>query len=379
MPDTAPPAAPAEHRFPCTQCGADMRYSPAERTLVCDHCGNTAPVVDPGPWAPVIAELDFQKGLDAALPGIEMEQVRHLKCPNCGAEFDMGPDEHATECPFCATPVVTDTGLQRRIKPKGVLPFALEERRAHKAMNDWLGRLWFAPNGLKEYARRGRRMDGIYVPYWTFDADTRSSYKGQRGRVHYETRRVIRDGKAQTVRVPKVHWTPVSGRVARFFDDVLVLASTSLPKTYTDGLQPWDLSEMEPYRPEYLAGFRAEGYTVPLDQGFREARAYMDRVIRRDVRFDIGGDQQQITSLDTTISAVTFKHILLPVWLAAYKYRGRTYRFVVNGRTGRVQGERPWSTWKIAVAVILGLILAAGVGYVVATNQQQTGYVIELR
>jgi hypothetical protein len=189
---------------------------------------------------------------------------------------------------------------------------------------------------------------------------------------------VMRDGKAETVQVPKVRWTPVRGRVARFFDDVLVLAATSLPKSYTEGLQPWDLSELEPYRPEYLAGFRAEGYTVPLDRGFQEARAYMDRVIRRDVRFDIGGDQQQITSLDTEISSIKFKHILLPVWLAAYKYRGRTYRFVVNGRTGRVQGERPWSAWKIAVAVLLALILAAGVGYVVATGQQN-GYVIDMQ
>ena len=95
----------------------------------------------------------------------------------------------------------------------------------------------------------------------------------------------------------------------------------------------------------------------------------MERVIRRDVKFDIGGDRQRIRDIDTKVSDVTFKHILLPVWLAAYKYRGRTFRFVVNGRTGRVQGERPYSAIKIAIAVVLGLILAAGVGYVVAMNQ----------
>ena len=95
----------------------------------------------------------------------------------------------------------------------------------------------------------------------------------------------------------------------------------------------------------------------------------MDRVIERDVRFDIGGDRQRIHNMDTTLGEVTFKHILLPVWLAAYKYRGNTYRFVVNGRTGRVQGERPYSAIKITIAVILGLIAAAAIGYVVAQNQ----------
>jgi len=95
----------------------------------------------------------------------------------------------------------------------------------------------------------------------------------------------------------------------------------------------------------------------------------MDRVIARDVRFDIGGDRQRIHDIDTAVGAVTFKHVLLPVWLAAYKYRGETYRFVVNGRTGRVQGERPWSAWKIAIAVVLGLLVAGGAGYLFALSE----------
>ena len=221
-----------------------------------------------------------------------------------------------------------------------------------------------------EYARKGRKMNGIYVPYWTFDADTKSSYTGQRGTDYYVTRTVTRNGKKQQVRQRKTRWRAASGRVARFFDDVLVLASRSLPKNYTDGLEPWDLSSLEPYKPEYLAGFRAEGYQVELQDGFTEARAYMDRMILRDVKYDIGGDRQRVSNVDTKISDVTLKHILLPVWLAAYKYRGKTYRFVVNGQTGRVQGERPYSAWKIAIAVLFGLIIALIAGYVIAINQQ---------
>ena len=166
-----------------------------------------------------------------------------------------------------------------------------------------------------------------------------------------------------------MRWYPASGRVKRFFDDVLVLASRSLPKRFTDALKPWDLAELVPYSPKYIAGFRAEGYTVDLDDGCSEARAQMDRVIARNVRFDIGGDRQRVHHIDTTVSDVTLKHIRLPVWLAAYKYRGKTYRFVVNARTGRVQRERPYSTWKIAIAVVLGLCVAGVVGYLYATNQ----------
>ncbi|KMW58471.1 Primosomal protein N' (replication factor Y) - superfamily II helicase [Candidatus Rhodobacter oscarellae] len=362
------PDAPQEHRFPCDNCGADFRFAAGEGKLICDHCGNEAEMAGPPPSGG-IKELDFKAALQARLPEAEIEETRVSSCPNCGAQVEFDADTHAAECPFCATPVVTDTGTHRHIKPRGLLPFALSESAAHDAMNDWLGGLWFAPGGLQEYARKGRRMEGIYTPYWTFDAETKSSYRGERGTVYYETRTVTRNGKTETQRVQKIRWRRTSGRVARFFDDVLVLASKSLPKRYTDALQPWDLSALEPYSPEYLAGFRAEGYTVELDEGFHEARAHMDRVIERDVRFDIGGDRQRIHDVDTAISDVTFKHILLPVWMAAYRYRDKTYRFVVNGRTGRVQGERPWSAIKIAIAVALGLIVAGGIGYVVAQNQ----------
>ena len=365
--DAASPVA--EHRFPCDNCGADFRYDPRTRGLICDHCGNTGQIegLEAGPAT--LSELDYRAALAAELPEAEIEETRVSKCPNCGAQVEFDADLHAIECPFCATPVVTDTGAHRHIKPKGVLPFALSEKDAREAMTNWLGRLWFAPSGLQDYARKGRAMQGIYVPYWTFDADTRSGYTGERGTVYYETQVMVRDGKRQQVRVAKVRWTRVRGKVARFFDDVLVLASTSLPKRFTDALEPWDLSEMEPYAPEFLAGFRAEGYAVELEQGFEEARGYMDRIIARDIRFDIGGDRQRIHAVDTKLGKITFKHVLLPVWLAAYKYRGETYRFVVNGRTGRVQGERPWSAGKIAVAVVLGLIIAAGIGYVVAMQQ----------
>lgn len=336
---------------------------------MCDHCGHVEEISQAGPWSATIRELDFNTAVAGQLDAGEIEETRVLKCKNCSAEVEFDANTHAAECPFCATPVVTSTGTHRHIKPKAVLPFALEERAAREAMTDWLGRLWFAPNGLQEYARKGRKMQGIYVPYWTFDADTKSSYRGERGTVYYQTKTVVRNGKRERVRVAKVRWRPVSGRVARFFDDVLVLASRTLPKRYTDALEPWDLSALEPYSPEFLAGFRAEGYQVELPDGFTEARTHMDRVIARDVRFDIGGDRQRIHSVDTSVQDVTFKHILLPVWLAAYKYKGESYRFVVNGRTGRVQGERPWSAVKIAFAVCIGVIIAVGAGYLFALSE----------
>ncbi|MDD9922086.1 MAG: zinc ribbon domain-containing protein [Boseongicola sp.] len=344
-------------------------FDPGDELLICDHCGNTEPI-DHGPWSrsDAIREQDFQAALNVEMSAADTEVIRNSSCPNCGAQIEFDENVHSTECPYCATPVVVDTGENRQIKPRAVLPFYLDESAARVAMVNWLGSLWFAPSGLTEYARKGRKLSGVYTPCWTFDADTKSRYDGQRGTVYSESRRVRRNGKMETIQVQKVRWRRVSGRVARYFDDVLVLASTALPEKFRGATAHWDLTALEPYQPEYLAGFRAEAYTVELQDAFVEARGIMDRQIRRDIKFDIGGDRQRIDHVETQISDVTFKHILVPVWLAAYRYRGKSFRFVVNGQTGQVAGERPWSPWKIAIAVIIAAILAGIMGYLYASG-----------
>lgn len=350
--------AEGEHRWPCEQCGAALRFVPGATELKCSHCGHVQEI-PPAPEAKKVklGEIDLARGLRDDLPAAQMQDVRVTPCPNCGAQVEFTGAQHAAECPFCATPVVIGTGEERKIKPQAVLPFVLTEAQARDAMGQWLGGLWFAPNGLQEFARKGRALSGLYVPYWTFDAATRSRYIGQRGDHYYETRTVVRDGKTTTEQVRKTRWRRVSGWVSRVFDDVPVMASTSLPRDYTANLEPWDFSALEAYRPDFLAGFTAEGYTVSLADGYAIGQEVMTEVIRRDVRDDIGGDEQRIDSLDTDWSAETFKHVLLPIWMAAYRFDGKAFRVVVNGQTGKVSGERPWSKWKIAFAVLVVLLL----------------------
>jgi DNA-directed RNA polymerase subunit RPC12/RpoP len=358
-----------EHRWPCAQCGAQLRYAPGQTSLTCSHCGHLQEIArETGATrSRALQELDLAKGLQSDLPGSDMVDLRSTSCPSCGAKVEITGATHATECPFCATPVVLDTGAERRIKPQAVVPFALTEPEARKAMIGWMGSLWFAPGTLLEYARKGRAMNGVYVPFWTFDAGTASRYSGQRGEYYYETRtvtvRVNGRSEQRQEQVRHTRWYPASGSVSRDFDDVLVMASHSLPARLGNELTPWDLAALVPFAPDYLAGFQAEGYTVPLANGHAAARERMADVIRSDVRRDIGGDEQRISGIDTDWQDETFRHILLPVWMAAYKYNGKSYRFVVNGQTGEVQGERPWSVWKIAFAIILVLGLATGAVY----------------
>lgn len=364
---------PDEHRWPCEKCGADLRFSPGDRALKCDHCGHVQPLPEaPEARKSPLPELDLSDALSRGPAPTNTEEVRISPCPSCGALVEFQGATHATECPFCATPVAIGTGTQRLIKPQALIPFVIDERTGREAMVAWLGNLWFAPGGLLEYARKGRALSGLYVPYWTFDAVTRSRYSGARGEYYYETRTVTINvngrNEQRQERVRHTRWHSAAGWVSRRFDDILVLASNSLPRRYTDGLAPWDLGALQPFRADYLAGFTAEGYTVGLADGHAIARQIMAAQIERDVRRDIGGDEQRVNRIDTDHSAETFKHILLPIWVAAYKYNDRTFRFIVNGQTGKVQGERPYSAWKIAFAVILAALVIGGLAYL---SQQQ--------
>lgn len=361
MADAPTPDLSGDRHYPCSQCGADLRFAPGQTRLECDYCGHVEAIAAAPARrrAEALAELDLAQALAAALPEALIEETPVAACPSCGAQVEFRPNEHARECPYCASPIVGEVGAHRQIRPQALVPFAVTEAEAQAAMTRWLGGLWFAPNGLQAYARKGRRMAGIYAPYWTFDAATRARYRGERG-----TRHTVRSGKKSRV---EIRWSPVSGRVARVFDDVAVIATHGLPRRHADGLQPWDFTALCAYRPDYLAGFRAEGYSVPLADGHRIARQEMQGWIEADVRRDIGGDVQKITALEIDWRDETFKHVLLPIWMAAYRYGGKSYRFVVNGQTGKVQGERPWSAWKIAFAVLLAA-LAVG-AFAVLSNR----------
>jgi len=359
-------------RFPCAQCGAFLEYAPGVAALRCAYCGheNSIVVAD----QPIV-EQDFRQTLRQLARTVATQESISIHCDSCGASYTFDNATHAGDCPFCGSPVVAKTEQHRELQPQALLPFQVQRDQARSAFREWLGNLWFAPSKLKDYARNDARLTGMYVPYWTYDADTTTTYRGERGDNYQvrETYRAVENGEEveRTRIVTKIRWSPAAGQVARFFDDVLVLASRSLPQDVTERLEPWDLANLTPYQEDYLSGFRSEMYQIDLEQGFERAREIMAPTIRRDIERDIGGDHQRIHAADTRYGEIHFKHILLPIWMSAFRFRDKIYRFVVNGRTGEVQGERPYSPWKIAFAVLLAA-LAIGGGIALWQRYSQT-------
>jgi Zn finger protein HypA/HybF involved in hydrogenase expression len=357
-PDVPSPGATLE--FTCPACGAETAYAPGTTTLKCPKCG-AEQQIDAG--AETIDEHSYKEW--AALPekpvGMIGKQV--LQCDNCGATTET--DLIADTCRFCKGVLVAVQNPEGLIAPEAVVPFGIAGPAAVEAFRTWVRSRWFAPSALKRVGSTDS-IKGTYIPHWTYDAHTDTAYEGQRGEHYYTTEfYTVSDGKGGTRtesrQVQHTRWYPASGQVKRNFDDVLVPASHRLTDKQFEKMGPWQLTDAQPYLPEYLAGYAALRYDVDPDNGLTTAKEEMRGQIREDCKSDIGGDEQRVSSMDVHYKALMFKLVLLPIWIASYLYGPKTFQVLVNANTGEVIGERPYSRLKITAATVLLITIIAAI------------------
>ena len=348
--------------FVCPSCGAAMAFDPARSALACAACGYARML--PAPSADAQAQalreqdyLDALRRLAAREPSLE---ARVVDCPSCGAQTRFEGHVVGDRCAFCASPLLLEQAqVQRLIRPQAALPFALDKAAAQQVFAKWVGSRWFAPSALKATVRAADGVKGVYTPWWTYDATTVTTYRGERG-VHRRVQEMRPNATAQagaaTTRVV-TDWSPASGAVPVAFDDILIVGSPSIPQHLAHVLDRWDLKQLRPPADEMLAGFGVEVYRTGLEAGFGDARQRMASAINAAIQRDIGGDAQRIHAQQTVVDDIRFKHLLMPVWIGSYRFAGKPYQIVVNGQTGEVEGDRPWSKWKIVLAVLVALLL----------------------
>jgi hypothetical protein len=354
------PGASANIDFPCDGCGADMAWDPDADAMHCEHCGATVEV----PRAEgVIVERDLAEA-GAAARGLGVE-VRVAGCENCGARVSFDDAGTSHDCVYCGSPSVLDQEANRNaIRPESLVPLDVGRATVEENLRRWIGGLWFRPNALK----RKRRFDavGVYVPFWTFDCAVHSDWSADAGHYYWVTQTywTTVDGKRvqRTRQVRKVRWVPAWGQRDDAYDDLLVSASGGLPADLVASLGSFDTSALVPYRPEYLAGWRAEEYRLDLDGGWELGEAIVVESQRQRCSGDVPGDTQRNLRVQNRIFDVRWKHVLLPIWSAQYTFKGKPYTVLVHGQTGRVVGRAPLSWVKILVAiaaVLAGVALVA--------------------
>ena len=344
-----------------------MEFSIGQQDLKCPYCGHEKRIELAADAD--IAEQDFHAILVKVREwrekssGQDQSGQSEVRCVGCGGNVVFVGSLTSSECPYCGSPIQLDKvhDSPKRIPVHGVLPFQIEKEKARQNLTAWVRSRWFAPS---EFALRGvdGRFNGVYLPFWTFDSLTFSRYWGERGDHYYVT--VTENNQSKQER--RTRWSPASGSHQRFFDDVLILGAKGLRRDMMDALEPWPLENLQPFSQELLAGFLARTYEVELDEGFPIAKQIMDSGIAADVRGLIGGDEQRVSEIKSRYDAITFKHLLLPVWLLAYRYHDKSYQIFINAVTGEVQGERPYSFWKIFLTILL---VVGIVGIVVGISQ----------
>jgi hypothetical protein len=307
-----------------------------------------------------VVERDLEEALRAAAAANGEREVprglRRSRCDACGADVAIPPEEQAGRCAYCgSTRVVPGEFDRSRIPPECLVPFAVDRVRAEALFLRWIRGLWFRPGALRHRSALGE-MRGVLVPFWTFDALAASSWTAMAGRYYYVT---VGSGKNRTT-VRQVRWTPASGSRSDLHDDLLVCASRGLDGALLARIEPFDLEALVPFRVEYLAGWSAEAYGVDVAEAWGTAERRIREAQVARCAGDVPGDTHMNLRVETALTGKRYRHALLPVWVAAYRYRGKAFRFLVNGQTGEVQGEAPWSWVKILLAVLVAAALVAG-------------------
>lgn len=336
----------------CPSCGGTMNFSPETGGLVCPFCGRKEQI-EAGEGS---GELDF-----FAAESTENcdwgSAKKFVICESCGAELVYDELNISSKCPYCDSNLVMQESSEDTMAPGGVCPFTVTKEQAGSRFLSWLKGKLFCPSKVKKQAK-AREMQGVYLPYWTFDCDTDSEYRADYSKSH--TRTV--NGKTETYTT----WHNTSGYYSRSFDDEETVASDRYDASLLAGIGKFDTQNNVEYKPEYVAGFAAERYSIGLKDAWERVKAVISRLLRSDVRKKVkheeSADSVNVTALNTTFSNITYKYLLLPVWISSFKYNDKVYSFMVNGRTGKVAGKYPISPWRVlaAVGIVLAIVI---VGY----------------
>ncbi len=334
----------------CPNCGNNLKFDPTTQKLKCDYCDSEVAFKQNSNYV----EIDIRTALTTGATDWS-GAARAFQCENCGAKVVLEKTATAKGCPFCGTAHVIPLDQQVGVRPNVVVPFALNKESATEKLKLWAKKKLFAPRKFKK-TFTPENLNGVYMPCYTYDSQTFSTYNGKIGKRHTRTTGSGKNRKTETYIV----WRYISGSFEKFFNDVFVSAGSKLSQKELSKLGNFSESNNRVYDDEYLFGYMAYGSEISVADGWDKAKDDIDDMLKKAILSQYNYDVVSYLNVSTNHSNVTYKYVLLPVYVGNYKYGKKVRNYVCNGINGSTTGKYPVSPIRVAIASLLGIALIVG-------------------
>lgn len=303
-----------------------------EEDLFCANCGTEAP------------HRERTGGSNET-----MLATHNFRCDGCGASMSYDARVQNLRCPFCGGEKLQAQKDAKTLAPKFVVPFRIEQADAINRLKQWMGSSFWRPGDLAT-ASIVTKLTAVYVPYWVFSARTFTYWTADSSQVPWGA---------------NASWCPVSGEHRGSYSALLVGASSSLSPAETNSLCPFDLAQAVPTQQIDLENSLFEQFQVQRKYARPLAQQGLENLERQACAGLVPGNSRNV-HVNVRVEGLHAEPVLLPVWIMAYTYREQTFRFLLNGQTGRHTGTAPTSFAKVAgvtaavIAAIILFIICAG-------------------
>ena len=329
----------------CAGCGGTLRYDIARYGLVCDFCGTIRPLHRPEESV-VVGDMDFASAIRGANTNWGVTR-RLVVCKSCGAQMLYDSDQMSGMCPFCGSAIVlSPEEANCGIAPNAIIPFSITKEQVSGRFYRWNKFAFWSPEKFRKGKVLGNLVP-IYIPYWIFEADTVTTYRGKFGFT-------VGSGDSQkTVCYMK------EGIVEKHIGSYCVCGSRKFANdTMLNSVISFSQKELMPYSPEILSGMAAEIYTVGIDEAWAKAKAGNLKQLMEAAKDKECASSYSNMQLSTEYFNVRYRYVLVPVWLTGCRYGGKIYNVVASGHNGTGKCNRPFSVFKLITFLVL---FAAGV------------------
>ena len=371
--------------YKCPACTGPLHFVGESGKLECDYCGSTYDVAEiealyAGQEAGAKAafqeaeakEKNGEPGEEPAWDtsalqgdwGADGEGMKAYSCPSCGAELICEATTAATSCPYCGNNTIVPGQFGGTMKPDYVIPFKLDKKAAVAALKKHYSKKFFLPRAFSS-GNHLEEVQGIYVPFWLFDAGAEADCRFHATRSHTHT-----DGD---YRVTVTEHFDVRRSGTMEFERIPVDGSKKMPDDYMDSIEPFDYAGLKPFSTAYLPGYLADKYDVTAQESMERADRRCHNSAFDQMRRDISG-YEVVNQVGGNVRLHRGKvhYALMPVWTLRTRWKNQDYLFMMNGQTGKMVGDLPVSNGKVTaffsvLAVTLsGLMLWSGLGQTIA-------------